>query len=65
MARRATVYCPDCDTRITLNPHVRLGQRFRCYECDAELEVISVDPLEVDWADIWDDDDQDQDDDDW
>jgi transcription initiation factor IIE alpha subunit len=58
------VYCLDCDERITFNPHVKLGMRFNCPECGSELEVISVDPLEIDWAYdySW---DEDEDDEDW
>ena len=58
------VYCPDCDERITFNPRAKLGLRFNCPECDAELEVISVDPLEIDWAYdySW---DEDEDEEDW
>jgi alpha-aminoadipate carrier protein LysW len=54
------VYCPDCDEKIVLNPDVELGLRFVCPNCDVELEVISVDPLEIDWAydDSWDEDEE-------
>ena len=65
----ATTYCPDCDNKIVVNPHPVLGQKLTCANCDAELEVISVDPLEVDWVYDWswdeEDDDYDEDDDDW
>jgi DNA-directed RNA polymerase subunit RPC12/RpoP len=62
----ARVYCPDCDERIIFNPHVKLGMRFNCSECDAELEVISVDPLEIDWAyDYSWEEDEDEEDEDW
>ena len=40
--------------------------RFNCSECDAELEVISVDPLEIDWAyDYSWEEDEDEEDEDW
>ena len=61
----ATAYCPDCDGRITLNPHAVVGQRVTCTHCDSDLEVISVDPLELDWAYDWSwDDDEDEEEDD-
>ena len=69
-----TAYCPECDGRITLNPHAALGQKITCPHCDADLEVISLEPLELDWAYDWswdeeedydDDDDEDGEDDDW
>ena len=58
----SSAYCPDCDEKITLNPKPRVGRRFTCPHCDAELEVISTDPLELDWAYDWDwDEDEDND----
>ena len=62
-----SAYCPDCDGRIVLNPHANLGQKLTCPHCDAELEVISLNPLELDWAYdwIWDEDEEDEDEDDW
>jgi lysine biosynthesis protein LysW len=44
--------CPDCDDLIVLN-RVTLGQTLTCPHCDSELEVISVEPLEFDWAYDW------------
>jgi len=32
-----------------------LGQRLNCPYCDADLEVINVDPLELDWVYDWSD----------
>lgn len=63
----ARVFCLDCDERITLNPGLKLGSRFTCPNCDAEMEVISVDPVEIDWAydDSGYDDEEYEDDEDW
>lgn len=62
-----SAYCPDCDGKIVLNPHARVGQKLTCPHCETELEVISVDPLEFDWAYdwSWDDDEEYDDDEDW
>jgi alpha-aminoadipate carrier protein LysW len=64
-----TLYCPDCDGKIVINPRVQLGQKLVCPHCDAELEVISIDPVELDWAYDWswddDEDEDDEDDEDW
>jgi lysine biosynthesis protein LysW len=60
----ASAYCPDCDEKIVLNPKPQIGKRFKCSNCDAELEVIGTDPLELDWAYDWDWDDDDEEDDD-
>jgi lysine biosynthesis protein LysW len=46
----------------------RMGQKFECPECGDALEVVSVDPLDVDypyddeWDDDWEDDDWEEDD---
>jgi alpha-aminoadipate carrier protein LysW len=60
----ASAYCPDCDEKITLNPNPVVGQKLTCPHCDADLEVIGVDPLELDWAYDWEWDDEDDEDDD-
>ena len=45
----ASTYCPDCDEPISLrNP--RIGQKLFCPHCETELEVIDIDPLDLDWA---------------
>ena len=47
------VHCPDCDGKIMLDPEVEVGLTLVCPYCDAELELISSDPPEVDWAYDW------------
>ena len=69
MASKA--FCPACDEAITLQGNPKVGQRLRCPSCDTEIEVIDVNPVELDWAyededdfyDDWDDEDSDEDDD--
>lgn len=63
----ASAYCPDCDEKITLNPKPTVGQKLSCPHCTADLEVISVDPLELDWVYDWewDEDDEDYEDEDF
>ena len=42
------VVCPECDTPITVDPdEVEEGETVQCDECGTELEVVSVDPLEL------------------
>jgi lysine biosynthesis protein LysW len=42
-------YCPDCAESISLrNP--KAGQILDCPNCDTELEVVGLHPLELDWA---------------
>jgi alpha-aminoadipate carrier protein LysW len=48
----ARAYCPECDGRIVLES-AEVGQKLTCPHCDADLEVIGVEPLELDWAYDW------------
>ena len=43
--------CPDCEEEIKLGSHPRQGQRVTCPECWADLEIISLNPPELDFAD--------------
>ena len=46
----AVAPCPDCGENITLRGAVRVGKEVTCPHCEAELEVIETDPVELDWA---------------
>jgi alpha-aminoadipate carrier protein LysW len=42
------VVCPECDNPIVVDADdVEEGETLQCDECGADLEVVSVDPLEV------------------
>jgi alpha-aminoadipate/glutamate carrier protein LysW len=42
------VVCPECDTPISVEAEeVEEGESVTCDECGLELEVVSVDPLEL------------------
>lgn len=42
------VVCPECDNPITIDSdEVEEGETVQCEECGLELEVVSVDPLEL------------------
>lgn len=43
-------YCPECDARIRFTNKPSIGQRLTCRECEQVLEVIGLQPLELDWA---------------
>ena len=43
------VSCPECEAEITLEEPM-LGEIVPCPDCGAELEVVSLDPVEVDLA---------------
>ena len=60
-----TAHCPDCGKRVLLQSPIRMGQEVICPHCDAELEVIETDPVELDWIyEEYDEDDDEEDDDD-
>jgi lysine biosynthesis protein LysW len=46
----AVATCPGCDEDIQIAGRARLGQTIICNRCGARLEVIAVNPLELDWA---------------
>ncbi len=42
------VVCPECDNPITVDAdEVEEGETLQCDECGTELEIVSVDPLEL------------------
>jgi alpha-aminoadipate carrier protein LysW len=42
------VVCPECDNPITVDAdEVEEGETLHCDECGTELEIVSVDPLEI------------------
>ena len=43
-------FCLDCDREIELESSVRRGQRITCPYCEVKLEIISLDPLKLDWV---------------
>ena len=42
--------CPECGASVDLDYDVVEGEIITCEECGAELEVISVNPLELELA---------------
>jgi len=64
VVRMFSATCPDCEDLISFEFKPRLGQRLMCPHCDADLEVVSTSPLELDWA--YDESDEDwEDEEDW
>ena len=42
------VVCPECDNPIVVDiDEVEEGETVQCDECGVDLEVVSVDPLEL------------------
>jgi lysine biosynthesis protein LysW len=44
------VFCLDCNHPVSLGSRPMEGQMITCSNCGAQLEVLSLDPLELDWA---------------
>ena len=47
----AFAYCPECVARLYLGRKPWLGQPVICEHCDADLEVVKLNPPELDWVD--------------
>ena len=45
----ATTFCLDCEREVELGPTPQVGQRIKCPCCEVELEIINLEPLELDW----------------
>jgi alpha-aminoadipate carrier protein LysW len=54
------VVCPECDNPIIVDAdEVEEGETVQCDECGMDLEVVSVDPLELAAVDVAGYDDED------
>jgi lysine biosynthesis protein LysW len=55
--------CPECEADIHVDEDVDKGELFNCPECDARLEVVGLDPIELDFSleeeDEYEDEDED------
>jgi len=47
--------CPNCNTVVKVDKP-RQGAIITCPGCGVELEIIRVDPLEVDFTEVWQED---------
>jgi lysine biosynthesis protein LysW len=55
--------CPECEAEIHVDEDVDKGDIIHCEECEARLEVVGLDPIELDLAaddgeDDYDDEDE-------
>ena len=42
--------CPACGSSMRFKKQLHVGDFVVCNECDTELEVLSLQPLKLDWA---------------
>ncbi len=40
--------CPECEAEIHVEEDLDKGDSLHCEECDAKLEVVGLDPIELD-----------------
>ena len=45
-----TVYCLDCETPVDLESSPEKGEILRCPSCGTEMQVIGLEPTELDWV---------------
>ncbi len=53
--------CPDCGVNIDIEEEVNQGDTVSCPECDADLEVVSTNPVELRLAKDLDEDEDESD----
>lgn len=56
-----TAICPECDEEVYVDADSEQGDMVSCDECGADLEVVGLDPIELDVHDSHDDDLDDED----
>ncbi len=55
--------CPECDADVHVDLDTDKGETVSCEECSAALEVVGLDPVELDIVEEEDLDDDEEDDD--
>ena len=45
-----TVFCIDCGRPVSLESRPVEGETITCSNCGTDMEVISVEPTELDWV---------------
>jgi len=58
-----TTVCPECDEEVYVDADSEQGDVVSCDECGASLEVVGLDPIELDLYEGGDDFDDDEEED--
>lgn len=53
--------CPECDEEVYVDADSEQGDVVSCDECGADLEIVGLDPIELDIHEDGDDDFKDED----
>ena len=51
-----TAYCLDCDRSIKLGDRVSISDVVECLHCEAEFQIMNLDPPDLEWLYEEDDD---------
>jgi alpha-aminoadipate carrier protein LysW len=54
--------CPECEADVHVDTDADKGETVQCEDCGVQLEVVGLDPVELDIVDEEDPDDDDDDD---
>lgn len=57
-----TSVCPECDEEVYVDAEIEQGDQVSCDECQSQLVVVGLDPIELDLREESDDDFSDDDD---
>ena len=41
--------CPQCGNNVQVGSQPTMGKLVKCKECGSELEIVWLDPVELDW----------------
>ena len=55
-----TAICPECDEEVYVDADSEQGDVVSCDECGADLEIVGLDPIELDIHEDSDDDFKDE-----
>ncbi len=44
-----TTFCLECERELDLGRNPTVGQRICCPYCEVQLEIINLEPPELDW----------------
>ena len=50
MSNEKQIPCPECGSEITIATDTVKGEILQCGDCGVDLEVINLEPLEIDLA---------------
>lgn len=46
----STTFCLDCERKIEIGPTHKVGEKIKCRHCGVRLEIINLEPPELDWV---------------